>query len=231
MTILFIVAFLVGIVLLLAYLKPNSFMVNRKITIAAPVKTIMPYLRTLQEGVKWSEWEKTDPNGSRTYSGPKGAVGSVYEWDSQNRQAGAGRMEIIALSDTRVEVDLQFIRPMAGRAKVDYILEPVGNATVVTIAFSSTSTFSQKLICMFLSPEKMIGKMHDRSLDNLRNLIEGKAPAQAQAQAQAQALAKTDRSVATAQSSGSKTKKTATSTKAKVTAAKKPSPAKPKAKK
>ena len=83
------------------------------------------------------------------------------------------------MSDTRVEVDLQFIRPMPGRAKVDYSLEAVGNATVVTIAFTSSASFFQKIMCLFFSPEKMIGSMHDKSLMNLRNLVEGDNPAKA----------------------------------------------------
>ncbi|MDI9409375.1 MAG: SRPBCC family protein [Candidatus Pacebacteria bacterium] len=216
MTLVFILAFLVGLLMLYAYTRPNSYLVNRKLTIAAPAKTIMPYLRNLQEGVKWSEWEKIDPNGSRTYSGPKGAVGSVYEWDSQNRQAGAGRQEITALSDIRVEVDLQFIRPMAGRAKVDYILEPVGNATVVTIAFTSTTSFLQKMMCLFFRPEKIIGSMHDKSLHNLRALVEG----------QTSVSSRMDRSVASTQSPAAKTKKAGTASKSGVV--KKTSTAKPK---
>lgn len=214
MTILFILAFLVGLLMLYAYSRPSSFLVHRKITIAAPAKTIMPYLRNLQEGVKWSEWEKIDPTGSRTYSGPKGAVGSVYQWDSQNRQAGAGRQEIIALSDTRVEVDLQFFRPMAGRAKVDYILEPVGNATVVTIDFTSTASFVQKMMCLFFSPQKMIGSMHEKSLMNLRALVEGESSVKS----------RIEKSVATAKTPASKAKKA-------TAPAKKNSAAKPKAKK
>ena len=162
--------------LIYAYTRPDSYRVERKITIAAPAKTILPYLRNLQEGVNWSEWERIDPNGKRDYSGVMGAVGSTYHWDSQHKKAGEGRMEIISVTDRNIEVDIQFIRPFPGRAKVDYSLEPMGNATLVTIAFQTAPSFVGKLMCIFFKPEKMIGTMHEKSLNNLRTLVEGATP-------------------------------------------------------
>ncbi|MCX8500338.1 MAG: SRPBCC family protein, partial [Alphaproteobacteria bacterium] len=171
-TIVLLLAVAVVALLLYAYTRPDSYRVESKITIAAPARTILPYLRNLQERVNWSQWERIDPNGKREYGGVMGEVGSTYHWDSKHKQAGEGRMEIISISDNRVEVDVQFIRPFPGRAKVDYLLEPMGNATLVSIAFQTAPSFMGKLMWIFFKPEKMIGSMHEKSLNNIRTLVE-----------------------------------------------------------
>ncbi|MCX8501179.1 MAG: SRPBCC family protein, partial [Alphaproteobacteria bacterium] len=171
-TVFLILILAVAGILLYAYTRPDSYRVERKITIAAPAAAILPYLRNLQETIHWSQWEKIDPNSKRNYTGVMGEVGSTYHWDSPHKQAGEGRIEITNITDSRVEMDIQFIRPLPGRAKVDYSLEPMGKATVVMSAFQTSPPFLNKVICIFFNPEKIIGTMHEKSLNNLRTLVE-----------------------------------------------------------
>lgn len=108
-----------------------------------------------------------DPNLTRTYSGPDSGAGATYEW-SGNRKAGAGKMSItLAEPQKRVELDLLFLKPFRADNKTVFELEDRDGQTHVTWTMTGPKSFMAKVMGIFISMDKLIGKDFERGLEQL----------------------------------------------------------------
>ena len=114
-----------------------------------------------------------DPNLRRTYSG----AGAVYEWQGNNK-VGAGRMEIVDSFDpSKVLIKLDFLKPFKAHNMVDFTLEPEGKSTDVHWEMNGASPFMAKLMGIFMSMDKMVGRDFEQGLASMKAVAEGSAPA------------------------------------------------------
>ena len=170
--ILAVIAILVALILIYAAFKPGDFHVQRTIGIQAPPEKIFPLINDFHSWPSWSPWEKLDPNMKRTLSGPPNGMGSIYEWDGNNK-AGKGRMEITdSVASSKVGIKLDFIKPMEGHDAVEFTVQPNGNATNVTWAMSGPLTYPGKVMTVFVSMDKLIGSDFETGLANLKAVAE-----------------------------------------------------------
>jgi hypothetical protein len=58
----------------IAATKPDSFQVQRTITINAPQPAVHELVNDYRNWAAWSPWEKKDPNMKRTFNGPISAT-------------------------------------------------------------------------------------------------------------------------------------------------------------
>ena len=145
----------------------NEFEVTRDVTIAAPPAAVFDLLVDFHRWTEWSPWEDLDPNLARTYSGAPSGTGAVYEWVG-NRKAGAGRMEITAAeAPSRVEIALQFIKPFKSSSTTTFLLDERGEGTHVTWRMVGPKTFMTRLMGVFMSMDKMVGRDFERGLARL----------------------------------------------------------------
>jgi uncharacterized protein YndB with AHSA1/START domain len=146
----------------------DQFEVTREKTIPAPPAAIYERIADFHRWTEWSPWEDLDPDLERTYSGPDAGVGAVYEWKG-NRKAGQGRMEITAADpSSRVELDLQFLKPFKSRNTTTFTLaEAPGGGTHVTWRMVGPKTFLVKVMGIFSSMDKMVGGDFEKGLDRL----------------------------------------------------------------
>ena len=168
-----VLAVLIAAVLVFAATKPDSFRVQRTVSIQAPPEKILPLISDLHAWSAWNPFEK-DPAMKKTYSGAASGRGAVYEWDG-NSQVGAGRMEILDATPQKVTIKLDFTRPLEGHNTAELTLVPRGNATDVTWAMYGPSPYISKLMGVFLNMDTMIGKQFETGLGNLKALAEKKA--------------------------------------------------------
>lgn len=153
--------------------KPNSFRLQRSVTIQAPAETIYPYIADFHKWPQWSPWEKLDPNMSRSYGGPSEGLGATYDWSGTGK-AGTGRMEIIEASpSTRILIKLQFMKPFAATNSAEFVLQAQDSATVVTWAMFGPSPFIAKLMNTIFNMEAMVGPDFEAGLKSLKVLSEG----------------------------------------------------------
>lgn len=170
-TILIAVIVLIGGVLIYAAIQPDTFRVERSISIKAPPEKIFPLIDDLHRMQTWSAWEKLDPSMKRTYSGATSGKGAVYEWDG-NKEVGQGRMEIMQSSASAIIVKMDFIKPFAAQNTLEFTLKPEGGTTRVTQAIFGPSPFISKLFGIFCSMDKMIGEKFDEGLTALKTMAE-----------------------------------------------------------
>jgi Polyketide cyclase / dehydrase and lipid transport len=163
---------LVVAILGLAMTKPDSFSVQRKTSIQAPPDKIFPLIDDFHNWSSWSPWEKLDPAMNRTHSGAASGKGAVYEWDG-NSKVGKGRMEITQVSSpSAVVIKLDFLKPFEGHNIAEFTLEPQGDSTNVTWVMRGPTPFVSKVMQVFISMDKMIGKDFDSGLANLKTIAE-----------------------------------------------------------
>lgn len=165
-------AVLIAAVLLFAATRPDSFRVERRITISAPPAKIYPLINDLHAFQIWSPYEKKDPAMKRTYTGPASGPGAAYAWDG-NKEIGIGSMEITESVPTeRVTMKLDFLKPFEAHNIVDFTLVQKDGTTEVTWALHGPSPYVSKLIGLVMSMDKMIGGDFEDGLANLKVLAE-----------------------------------------------------------
>ena len=150
----------------------KQFVVERSTIISAPPDTVFGYLADFHRWIAWSPWEGIDEDLHRTYGGPDSGVGATYEWVG-NRQAGQGRMEITdADPPTGLGIKLDFIKPFTAQNFARFALRPDGDATRVTWTMIGTKNFATRLVGLFMSMDKLVGRDFDKGLAQLKTLVE-----------------------------------------------------------
>lgn len=162
----------VVIILGLALAQPNSFAVSRSIVIKAPAEKIYPLISDFHQWGAWSPWENLDPNMKRTFTGAASGAGAVYSWEG-NDAVGAGRMEIIgAQAPSKIDIKLDFLKPIASQNTTVFALQPEGEGTRVVWTMSGPSSFMTKLMGVFVSMDKMIGPDFEKGLATMKAAAE-----------------------------------------------------------
>jgi hypothetical protein len=172
---LLVVAVLVVGVLAFAATRPDTFHVQRSTTVQAPPEAIQPRVADFRRWTEWSPYEGLDPNLERTYGGAPNGPGATYAW-SGNGKAGEGRMEILAATPARVTVDLRFTRPFKAHNTSEFAFEPRGAATVVTWSMHGPMPVINRVICLFISMDALVGKDFERGLASLKAAAEDVNP-------------------------------------------------------
>ena len=162
----------IAAVLIYAATKPDTFRVQRTVSIKAPPQKIFPLLNDYHNWPSWSPYEKLDPAMKRTYSGPASGKGSIYEWEG-NSNIGKGRMEILeSTPPSKLGIKLDFFKPFEAHNTAEFLLEPKGETTDVTWAMFGPLPYTAKVMHMFFNMDKMVGGQFAEGLANLKAAAE-----------------------------------------------------------
>lgn len=152
--------------------RPDTFSIERSTTIRASPDKVFPYLADFHLWSAWSPWEKLDPGLKRSFNGAASGPGAVYAWEG-DRSVGSGRMEITsARSVSSVDIRLDFIAPFESHNTATFTLVPQGDTTAVTWAMRGPMPFISKVLGVFFSMDRMIGKDFEAGLANLKAAAE-----------------------------------------------------------
>jgi uncharacterized protein YndB with AHSA1/START domain len=152
--------------------RPGEFHVHRKTRINAPPERVFGLLNDFREWVRWSPWEKLDPDLQRTHSGAPAGKGAVYAWQG-NKKAGQGRMEIIqVVPDATVVIKLDFFQPWEAHNTTEFTLSPAGSHTDVTWALYGPNNLMAKVMSVFMPMDKLVGKDFEAGLANMKREAE-----------------------------------------------------------
>lgn len=175
-TMLFVVigaAVVIAALVAYAATRPDAFRIARSITIAAPPEAIFPLIDDLRKFATWSPYDKKDPDMARAFSGPSHGTGQRYDWDGDSN-VGKGWLVITSSSaPSRVDIDLNMLKPIEATNKVAFTLEPEGATTKVTWAMEGKSSLVAKVMHLFFNVEKMVGGDFEAGLASLKSAAEG----------------------------------------------------------
>ena len=166
-----ILAVAIAIVLVLAATKPDTFRVQRAISIKAPAEKILPLIGDFRQWAHWSPWEGKDPAMKRTYSGAASGKGAVYAWDG-NKNVGSGSMEILDAAPSKVVIKLDFIKPFEGHNTAEFTMLPQADGTHVIWLMHGPAPFLNKVMQVFMNLDKMIGRDFEAGLASLKQATE-----------------------------------------------------------
>ncbi|GAB3255460.1 SRPBCC family protein [Chitinimonas naiadis] len=173
-TLVLVVVVVLVAILVAAASRPDTFRFERSIVISAPPEKAYELIADMRRWVEWSPWERLDPQLKRAHSGAPSGEGAIYEWDGNNK-VGAGRMEILeAEPPVRLLIKLDFLRPFKANNMAEFLLQQQGGQTTLTWAMFGPSNFMSKLMGIFISMDKMLGKDFDAGLASLKFLAERK---------------------------------------------------------
>lgn len=151
---------------------PKTFTVRREVTIDRPTQDVFDYLRNLRNQPDFSMWSQIDPRMEKTFRGTDGAVGSIYAWNSTEKNVGIGELEVKALeTNRRIELEIRFTKPFVSTDPTVIELESIApGRTRISQSYFGKIPFPMNALCMVVS--KTIGDGMDTSLQNLKRLLE-----------------------------------------------------------
>jgi uncharacterized protein YndB with AHSA1/START domain len=151
---------------------PNSYSVERSVTINQPRADVFKHVASLREQQRWSPWADRDPNQTVTYAGTDGAVGSRSTW-AGNSDVGKGEQEIKAVKPNElVHNEVRFIEPLTGVGQAYIRLQDEARGTRVSWQMTGESPYPWNALSVFMNLDNTIGKDFDTGLGKLKTLSE-----------------------------------------------------------
>jgi hypothetical protein len=166
-----LVVLLLAATLIYAATRPDTFHVERAVSIKAPPEKIYPLINDFHQWEAWTPYNK-DPAMKKTFSGNVSGPGAGYAWQG-NGEVGQGNIEITqSLAPTKIGLDLHMIKPFEGHNQVEFTLASASDTTTVTWAMHGTQAYIAKVMGLFFNMDKMVGKDFEVGLANLKAVAE-----------------------------------------------------------
>ncbi|OYU48681.1 MAG: polyketide cyclase [Rhizobiales bacterium PAR1] len=170
--ILFVILAVLAVIILIAWQKPNSFRIERKDVIAAPMDLVFAQINDLVVWQAWSPWAKKDPNARTTFSAVTAGRGASFRWEG-NREVGTGSMTIIEETPaSRVVFRLDFEKPFKATNTAEFTLRPTSTGTEVVWAMFGPQPLPARVMCLFMNMDAMVGKDFEAGLASLKAICE-----------------------------------------------------------
>lgn len=162
---------LVVIVVGIGFFLPSTWKVERSITINATPEKIYPLIANFETGwPQWSAFDKEYADSHYTSSGAQEGVGAVRSWTGGSM--GDGSQTIIkANAQEGIEFELTMIKydsKLVGKI----LFSPAEHGTHVTWIDEGNVGNNPIMRWMGLFMDHMLGCMLEKSLQNLKNLVE-----------------------------------------------------------
>jgi hypothetical protein len=168
-TFVIVTAVLLSLVIL-GFIIPSEYKVQRSIVIGAPTEKIFPHLVNLKKWQNWGVWFKRDPNMVIEYSGEDGEIGMKSRWVSNTQ--GNGEMTIIALEVNRRLIYSLSFPDLPNPSTGEFLLKQVeGGTEVIWLDYGDVGMNPINHYFAFLM-DYMIGPDFEMGLDNLKIVAE-----------------------------------------------------------
>ena len=146
-----------------------AFQVESSIDINASTGAVLAHLHDFERWPAWSPWLYMERSVHLDYRGIAGTVGHGYDW--RGTLVGAGAMTLTQLSPSRLEMDLEFVKPFKSHADVRFDIESV-SADVTRVTWHMDSKLPFFLFFMTGMMRAMIRSDYDRGLKMLKDQVE-----------------------------------------------------------
>jgi hypothetical protein len=171
LTILFVLAGIIALLLLIAIFMKKEHYVKREIIINAPRQKVFDFVRFLKNEAAFNKHAMADPNRKSGFKGADGTVGYIHSW-SGDKNAGVGEKEIKNIIEgQRVEMEIRFVKPMAATACIIMETESLSDDQT-KVSWSNAGVLKYPLNIMIPMMEKMLPKDMDSSLLTLKGILE-----------------------------------------------------------
>jgi hypothetical protein len=154
-------------VLAAAAFRPDTFRIERSVTVHARAQAIHPLINDLRQFNSWNPFNKKDPAIRGTYRGPTAGPGAAYDF-AGNSEVGQGTVEITGSTPERITMALRMVEPMKADNQVEFTLRPRGDVTDVTWSMQGRTPYFAKVIHVVFDMDKMVGASFEAGLAELK---------------------------------------------------------------
>jgi len=167
-------ALVVAGVLALAATRPDTFRVERSLTIQAPPEQLHAMINDLRRFNTWNPYERKDPAIRGTYGPSTVGQGASYGWVS--KEVGTGRLAIVeTVPASKVTMSLDFVEPFEAHNQAEFTLQPTPAGTRVTWAMHGPVPYMGKVMHLLFNVDRMVGSDFEAGLAALKSLAEKSA--------------------------------------------------------
>jgi hypothetical protein len=162
-------AIVVLLLVLVAFLFPREYRIERALVMKAKPETVLPQIADLRAWKSWSAWHERDPNMKLSYSAQTTGIGAWSAWDS--KKEGNGKMTIMGQAPSKVDYELEFVDVgMKALGTMELAPDPGG----VRVVWSTTGDLGMNPVNRWfgLFLDKLIGTDFERGLANLKRIVE-----------------------------------------------------------
>ncbi len=157
--------------LLIAFLLPKQYEVQRSVVINTPPSAVFEQVADFNNYLKWNVWSKMDGNAKNIITGIPKTVGSAWQWEG--KEIGQGGLTIKKIvPNEMIEYELMFVKPMQTTAKEVWTFEAI-NEGKTKVTWTDTGDLSfpvNRFMGLFI--DKMLGGQFAEGLQNLKILCE-----------------------------------------------------------
>ena len=161
-----------AVLVVIGFLLPASYHVERSVTMRAKPEDIFHHLHTLKTWPEWTAWnQQRFPDMKAGFSGPAAGAGATYDWDGKD--VGRGCITLTAADPKKgVEYDLNF-EDGAMLSKGSVTMAPAGDDVKVT--WINEGRLGSNPINRYfgLMMDRMMGPDFEKGLTNLKQKLEG----------------------------------------------------------
>lgn len=162
---------LVLLLVLVAFLLPRHYRIERSLVMKASPEAIHAQIADLRAWKNWGSWHEKDPAMKLSYSEKSTGIGAWSAWESETQ--GNGKMTVSAVTPTKVVYDLEF--PDFGSKSAGY-MELIPEAAGTKVVWVDTGDLGMNPLSRWfgLFLDKLIGADFERGLSNLAKRVEAK---------------------------------------------------------
>jgi len=169
--VLIILGVLVFITLLLGFVGPKKYQVERTAVIAASPEVVWPYTSSGKAFQEWSPFRKMDTTATVEFFGTEGSVGSGFKWEG--KKSGKGEQTYTVLEPGKTATShLKFYTPFGLMESDAYMnLEPDPGGTKLTWGVMGENNFVGRIMQSMSNMDKMMGPIFEDGLNDLNTLV------------------------------------------------------------
>jgi uncharacterized protein YndB with AHSA1/START domain len=106
---------IIALLLIIGLFSKKGYVIERSVLINKPQQEVFNYMKLMKNQDYFSKWVMKDPGMKKDFRGTDGTDGFVYAWDSTNKNAGKGEMEIKKIKgEERIDMEIRFERADEG---------------------------------------------------------------------------------------------------------------------
>lgn len=143
--------------------------IRRSIQVQASADQLRAIITDFRQWPVWSPWTIQEPECVIDFYGETGTPGSGYSWSGQ--RIGVGHMTLSSVTSTRIDCDLQFIKPFKSQADVSFHLDSLGESQC-KVTWDMHSSMPFFLFFMIPNIRFYVGMDYERGLRMLKEYAE-----------------------------------------------------------
>jgi len=172
MIFIYILAALIGALLIGAYLMPKKYNIEKSIIIGKSPEAVKGFIADLNHYSQWNPWQQSDPTASNKITGVAGTPEHKYAWEG--KKVGVGSLTLISSDDRHIHFDLEFVKPWKSKAKDNWLFEAWGDGNETKVTWQNSGELPWPM-ARLMGPmiNKNLSHQFGIGLDNLKKMVEG----------------------------------------------------------